>query len=324
MRILFMGSGEIALPALECLLGSGHVVCGVVTQPDRPVGRHQEMRGPRTKEMAVAAGVPVLQPERLRRDGSPAEIVELAPDLIVVMAYGQILPKALLDLPPVGCINVHASLLPRHRGAACIQAPIDAGETESGLTIMHMAEGLDTGDVILRKRLVLEADETGGSLHDRMALSAPEVLMEAIRQLAAGTARRGVQDEALSSYAPKLGREDGALDWQRPAVELERRIRAFHPWPGTFTAFRDHRGRPRRLKIFPPAIRAEGDADPGTILEAADTGITLACGQESLILRELQADGGKRVKAREFLAGHPLKAGNSFFSLENGGKSGHA
>lgn len=321
MRILFMGSGEIALPSLERLLASRHEICGVVTQPDRPVGRHQELRGPQTKTLALEAGVPVLQPERLRQGEALAEMETLAPELIVVMAYGQILPRALLELPPVACINVHASLLPRHRGAACIQAPIDAGDAESGLTIMHMAEGLDTGDMILKQAVVLDAGETGGSLHDRLADLAPEALMAAIDQLEAGSATREVQDEALASYARKLGREDGELDWSRPAADLERRIRAYDPWPGTFTAFRDHRGRPRRLKVFPPVEIDDGPAgEPGSLLATEAGRITVACGEGALKLRKLQPDGGRRVNTGEFLAGHPLDAGARFFSLENGGK----
>jgi methionyl-tRNA formyltransferase len=323
MRILFMGTGDIALPSLQALLGSRHEVCGVVTQPDRPVGRHQAMHAPPPKVMATAAGVPVLQPERVRADEALQAITALEPDLIVVMAYGQILPKALLEIPPVACINVHASLLPRFRGAACVQGPIDAGDAESGVTIMHVTEALDQGDMILRTAVRLAPDETGGRLHDTLAKLAPPALLEVIDQLEEGTAPRVRQDEGLSTYAPKLVREDGGLDWSRPAVELERRIRAYDPWPGTFTMFTDHRGRARRLKVFPMAELINGAGDAGEILKASGAGIVVACGQDALILDEIQPDGGRRVSAGEFLTGHPLTPTDRFFSLENGGKSAH-
>lgn len=316
MRIMFMGTGEIALPCLRALLDSDHEICALVTQPDRPVGRHQELHAPAPKRMAQAAGVPVLQPERLRgveAEADMAELLAFAPDLIVVMAYGQILPRAVLELPTVACINVHASLLPRHRGAACIQAPLVQGDEESGVTIMHVAAGLDTGDVILREALVLGIRETGGELHDRLAVLAPSALMAAIAQLEEGTADRLPQEEALASYSPKLLREHGRIDWNAPASELERLIRAYDPWPGTFTQFRDGRGRERRLKIFPPVEVVGGDGAPGLAF-VGDTGdLHVSCGDGCLRLGEVQAEGSRRMVAKEFALGHGLGDGGHFF-----------
>lgn len=318
-----MGTGDIVLQSLRALLASRHEICGVVTQPDRPVGRHQELHAPPPKTMALEAGVPVLQPERVRNKEALAEIAALEPELIVVMAYGQILPDALLEMPPVACINVHASLLPRFRGAACVQGPIDAGDAESGVTIMHVTAALDQGDIILQKSLPLGPEETGGRLHDTLAELAPAPLLEAIDLLEAGTAPREVQNDDLATYVPKLVREQGRLDWNLPAALLERRIRAYDPWPGTFTLFTDHRGRARRLKVFPMAAVADGAGESGEILEASEGGIVVACGEGALKLSHLQPDGGRRVTAREFLTGHPLAPADLFFSLENGGKSAH-
>ncbi|NNC90380.1 MAG: methionyl-tRNA formyltransferase [Akkermansiaceae bacterium] len=318
MRVVFMGTGEIGVPCLDALLASSHDIVGLVTQPDRPVGRHQELTPPRVKSIARDAGVPVLQPERVRRKDAVEEIRALAPDVIVVVAYGQLLPPDLLAIPPKGCLNVHASLLPRHRGASCIQAAIAAGDEESGVTIMFMAKGLDTGDVILRQATALAPGETGGSLHDRLAALAPPALMDALRRLEAGTARPEPQDGALATYAPKLRREDGELDWSAGASALERRIRAYDPWPGTYTWFRDARGRERRLKVFPAVEVAAGSGPPGTILEAGAAGLVVACGDGGLRVHALQPDGAKRMGAAEFLTGHETVPREGFFSLAKG------
>ena len=313
MRVLFMGTGEIGEPALAWLLGSRHEVCGVVTQPDRPVGRHQVLTAPGPKVLAQEAGVPVLQPERVRDPVALAEMAALAPEVIVVIAYGQILPQTVLDLPTVACINVHGSLLPRHRGAACIQAAIAAGDVTSGVTVMHVTRELDSGDIILHREITLAPDETGGSLHDRLKELAPEALGRALDLLEKGAAPRIPQEEALSTYVPKLLREDGLLDWARPAGELERLIRAYHPWPGTFTRIRDGRGRERRLKIFPGTeVRAE-TGEPGVVLGAGGDGIVVACGSGALVLDVLQPEGGRRLSAAEFLAGNSLAPGDRLF-----------
>lgn len=310
-----MGTGEIALPSFQMVVGGGHLI-GLVTQPDRAVGRSAKLRPPRIKELALDAGVPVLQPERVRKKEALAEIAALEPDLIVVMAYGQILPRGFLTIAKLACINVHASLLPRHRGASCIQAAIDAGDAESGVTIMHVAEGLDTGDLILNQATPLGKHETGGDLHDRLAESSPEALRMAIEALASGEAPRSVQDEQLASYAPKLERNDGEIDWSMTADELERRVRAYEPWPGTFTTMRDERGRKKRLKIFPQTevVRREGKS--GEVLAVDFDGFAVACGKGALQLREVQVEGSRRLPVREFLKGNRLGPGDCFFSLE--------
>jgi methionyl-tRNA formyltransferase len=310
-----MGTGEIALPSFQMVAAGGHLI-GLVTQPDRAVGRSSKLRLPRIKELAMEAGVPVLQPERVRKKTALAEIAALEPDLIVVMAYGQILSRAFLTIATLACINVHASLLPRHRGASCIQAAIDAGDAESGVTIMHVAEGLDTGDLILSQATPLGPHETGGALHDRLAESSPKALRRAIEALATGQASRRVQDEQLASYAPKLERNDGEIDWSMTAGELERRVRAYDPWPGTFTTMQDERERKKRLKIFPHTEAVRGEGRSGEVLAVCSDLLVVACGEGALQLREVQAEGSRRLPVSEFLKGNRLGPGDCFFSLE--------
>ena len=257
MRIVFIGTGEIGVPVLRSLRQSDeHELVGVVTQPDKPAGRAQRIEAPPIKAALAGSALPILQPARIKSEEAVEEIRALAPDVIVVMAYGQILPRAVLDIPRVACLNLHASLLPRHRGAAPIQAAIVAGDRESGITVMYMSEGLDTGDILLQSRLEIAADETGGSLHDRLAQIAPDALHEALGQLQRGSAPRIPQDASLATYAPKLGREDGRIDWTESAALLERKIRAFNPWPGAFTLLRDAAGRDRKFKIFSARVVA--------------------------------------------------------------------
>ena len=313
MKIVFMGTGEIALPCLRALLDSRHEVCAVVTQPDRPVGRHQELHPPEPKVLAEKQGIPVLQPERLRKAEELSELEALAPELIVVMAYGQILPNQVLDLPSRACINVHASLLPRHRGASCIQAALAEGDASTGVTIMHVAEALDTGDVILRAEDALRPEDTGGSVHDRLAELSPAALLEAIAQIEAGTATREVQDEAAASYAPKLLRSDGKIDWSLSAEVLERRIRAYEPWPGTFGIFKDGKGRERRLKIFAGASVVEGTGSPGLVRITEEGAVLVCCGTGSLALAGVQPEGGRRMTTGEFVVGHGLEKGGQLF-----------
>jgi len=313
MRIVFMGTGEIALPCLRALLESRHEVCAVVTQPDRPVGRHQELHSPGPKVLAEETGIRVLQPERLRTAEELSDLESLAPELIVVMAYGQILPKLVLDLPSRACINVHASLLPRHRGASCIQAAIAEGDASSGVTIMHVAEALDTGDVILRMEDALRPDDTGGSVHNRFAELSPPVLLEAIEQIEAGTAARQVQDEMAASYAPKLLRSDGKIDWSLSSEVLERRIRAYEPWPGTFALFKDGKGRDRRLKIFAGTKVVDRSGSPGEVQITEEGEVQICCGSAALLLADVQPEGGRRMKAGEFAVGLALEEGGRLF-----------
>jgi methionyl-tRNA formyltransferase len=304
MRVLFIGTGEIGVPVLRSLLNSQeHELVGVVTQPDKPVGRAQRIEAPPIKAALAGNTLPIFQPERIKREEAVTKIRELAPDAIVVMAYGQILPRSVLDIPRVACLNLHASLLPRHRGAAPIQAAILAGDRESGITVMYMDEGLDTGDILLQSRLELAADETGGSLHDRLAQIAPDVLHEALGQLGGGAAARVPQDSSAATYAPKLEREDGRIDWTESAAQIERKIRAFNPWPGAFTLLRGAAGRGRKLKIFSATVVKAAKSAPGEIVRSDDS-LVIGANDRALSLGEVQLEGKRRMSAGQFLRGH--------------------
>lgn len=305
-----MGTGDIALPSFSSLMEMDGVdLLALVTQPDKPVGRKQLLTPPEIKERALAAGIPVMQPERARDKAFLDKLISLKPDVIVVMAYGQILPQALLDIPGLACINLHASLLPKYRGAACIQAAIDAGDTHTGITVMHVVKALDAGDIILKKETAIGKRETGGELHDRLAAIAPAALADALAQLAAGTAARTPQDQSQVSYIPKLMREDGEIDWSQPAASLERIIRAYEPWPGTSTTYTDKKGRKRRLKIFPQVTVGASSGRPGEVLAVEDS-LCVACGEGSLLIDLLQPDGSRRMRAAEFMLGSPLAVGD--------------
>jgi methionyl-tRNA formyltransferase len=304
MRILFMGTGEIGLPTLRALLRSPvHELIGVVTQPDKPVGREQQIQPPPIKGELATTSIPVLQPRRIRNQEALVQIAALAPEVIVVMAYGQILPRSLLGIPTIACLNLHASLLPKHRGASPIQAAIVAGDSETGITVMHVDEGLDTGDLILTRKLTILPNETGGSLHDRLAELAPATLFDALDQLAQGTAPRLLQDAREANYAPKLRREDGRINWREPAELIERKIRAYDPWPGSFTEIKDASGRVRHLKIFRASLQGEASKTPGAISTPNESELIVATGRGSLRLDEVQLEGKRRMTAAEFLRG---------------------
>jgi methionyl-tRNA formyltransferase len=297
MRVLFIGTGEIGVPVLRSLLQSAeHELIGVVTQPDKPVGRAQQIEAPPIKAALGKSTVPVLQPARIKSAEAVAEIRRLAPEVIVVMAYGQILPRAVLEIPAIACLNLHASLLPRHRGAAPIQAAIVAGDPETGITVIYMDEGLDTGDVLLQKRLEIAPDETGGSLHDRLAEIAPAALSEALARLQAGTASRIPQDSSAATYAPKLEREHGRIDWREPAALIERKIRAFNPWPGAYTVLQDAAGAERKLKVHRASVTDSCSADPSNLV--------IPTGSGALRLEEVQLEGKRQMSAAEFLRGY--------------------
>lgn len=303
MRVLFIGTGEIGVPVLRSLLKSReHEVLGVVTQPDKPVGRAQRIEPPPIKTALGDRDLPVLQPKRIRNDDAVAQIRALAPDVIVVMAYGQILPRSVLEIPRLACLNLHASLLPRHRGAAPIQAAIVAGDRETGISVMYMDEGLDTGDVMLQCQFEIAGDETGGSLHDRLAEIAPDALQEALSQLERGTAARIPQDSSAATYAPKLEREHGRIDWREPAALIERKIRAFNPWPGAFAILREEDGRERKLKVFGSTVVATATATPGEALRLGDS-MVIAAMDGALSLGDVQLEGKRRMSAAEFLRG---------------------
>lgn len=332
LRVLFMGSGAIGIPALEWLAAAGGrdargpagaggpgghrepggmvELVGLVAQPDKPAGRHQVPRPPPTKPQAVASGIPVLQPATIKDPAAVAAIAALRPDVIVVMAYGQILPPALLRVPRRACINLHASLLPRHRGAAPIPAAITAGDRETGITVMHVDEGLDTGDILLHRPLAIRRRETAGSLHDRLAALAPEAMAAALAVIAAGAAPRRPQDPAFATYAPKLRREAAAIDWNQPAAASERRIRAFNPWPVAWTTV-PLRGVVREVRLWSAVVCRRQTGPPGMVLRADPRGILVGTGDGALLLKTVQVAGGQPLGAAAFLRGHPVAAGAS-------------
>jgi methionyl-tRNA formyltransferase len=299
-----MGTPDFALQTLQGLIDAGCNLVGVYTQPDRPRGRGKQLAAPPVKELARRHGIPVYQPQKLRQPEAVAELETLAPDLIVVVAYGQILPKSVLDIPAHGCINVHASLLPGYRGAAPINKAIIDGATETGITTMYMDVGLDTGDMLVKKTLPIGAEETAGELHDRLATLGRETMEETLRQLCAGTLQREVQDDALSSYAPMMKKEDGRIAWSRSAVEVHNHVRGLDPWPGAYTSLD---GEP--LKLARTIPQNNGDAPPGTIIAADRDGVRIACGSGVLLVKELQLAGRKRLGAADFLRGCPLQPG---------------
>lgn len=315
MRIVFMGTDNIALPSFQRLLNSEEVV-GLVTQPDKPVGRHQVLMPPALKVMAEEYEVPVLQPKSLKDETSIEDIACLKPDLIAVMAYGQILPERLINLAPSGCINVHASLLPRHRGASCVPASILAGDLETGITIIDVVKRLDAGDMIKSSAFRLIGKETGGILHKALGDLAPNVLMDAIHLLENGQVVRTPQDESLSTYAPKLTRGDGLIDWNCSALEIERKIRAYDPWPGTFTIVRNRKGQTRKLKIFPFGdYHSKSRGIPGEIMSVSERGVLVCCGEGSLMIHTVQPEGSRKMPICDFVAGYALAEGSVFESV---------
>ena len=296
MRVVFAGTPEFAVPCLDALLGSGVEVVAAYTQPDRPAGRGRHPLPSPVKQRALAAGLPVRQPDTLRDAAEQAALAALRPDLMVVVAYGLLLPRKVLEIPTHGCWNVHASLLPRWRGAAPIQRAIEAGDAQTGVCLMQMERGLDTGPVLLERRTPISADDTGGSLHDRLALLGAELLAEGIRMLQTGQlpAARAQPAEGVT-YAHKLDKAEARLDWSQPAESLARRVRAFSPWP---VAEAEVGG--ERLRIH--AAEAVADSGPpGTLIAAAGGELRIACGQGALRLLRVQRDGGRVISAVDFL-----------------------
>jgi len=298
LRIAFAGTPQFALPALRALLGSPHKVVGVLTQPDRPAGRGQQLRASPVKLLALDAGLPLAQPSTLKTPESRVDLAGWVPDLLVVVAYGLILPPAVLALPRLGCLNIHGSLLPRWRGAAPIQRAILAGDVETGVTIMQLDAGLDTGPTLLERRRPIGTHDTAGDLHDALAELGAAALLEAIDGLAAGTLKARAQPDG-ANYAAKIDKAEARLDWSASAVELDRKIRAFNPWPVAETRFA---GEPLRVLRASVADGTGSDAatTPGTLLGIADDGLRVACGTGVLAVRELQRAGKRPVSARDF------------------------
>jgi methionyl-tRNA formyltransferase len=303
IRTVFMGTPEFALATLEGLLDFGLNLVGVYTQPDRPSGRGKKLTPPPVKVLAESRGLAVYQPLKLREPEVVSELQALAPDLIVVVAYGQILPKSVLAIPQYGCINVHASLLPAYRGAAPINKAIIDGRTETGITTMLMDVSLDTGDMLVKKVTAIGPYETAGQLHDRLALLGREAMEETLRQVCVGNLRPKKQDDALSCYAPMLKKEDGRIDWHRSALAIHNQVRGLDPWPGAYTHLDDE-----ILKIA-DTVPEEGDGASGTVVSAGPEGVRVACAKGILKIGALQLPGKKRLPAGEFLRGRPVLPG---------------
>ncbi|MDK9691249.1 methionyl-tRNA formyltransferase [Azospira sp. APE16] len=303
MKIVFAGTPEFAARALAALYEAGHDIPLVLTQPDRPAGRGMTLQASPVKQLALSRGSEVFQPLTLKDEAAQEKLRQLAPDVMVVAAYGLILPQAVLDIPRHGCLNIHASLLPRWRGAAPIHRAILAGDAESGVCIMQMEAGLDTGPVLLSASTPITAQDTSQTLHDKLAVQGAQLIVSALQHLPLPAV---AQPEAGVTYAAKLDKSEAPLDWRRPAAELDRQIRAFTPFPGT-TAVLD--GAP--LKVWAALPRSESGV-PGTVLAADKHGILVACGSGSLLLTELQKAGGKRLPVAQFLAGHGVSAGARF------------
>lgn len=304
LRVIFMGTPDFAVPCLDRLLYDGHTVAAVITQPDRPKGRGLTLAAPPVKMRALEMGLPIMQPSGMRERAVIDQLTALAPDLIVTVAFGQLLPQAVLDLPHLGAINVHASLLPKLRGGAPIHWAIMNGEQETGITTMYMARRLDAGDMILQRAVAIGLSETVGMLHDRLAPLSAELLSESVALIERGQAPRTAQDEAAATYGPNVGAADQVLDWRWPTVRLCNRVRGLDPWPGAITSLR---GAVLKVWSVEPSF---GTGDPGTILELQrGTGFTVATEDGAVLIREIQPAGKRRMSAFEFMQGYHLKPG---------------
>ena len=309
LKTIFMGTAELACASLQALgRERGVQLVAVVSQPDKPRGRDLKVQPTPVKAIALSMVIPVLQPARARDAAFFEQLRQLKPDLIAVAAYGQILPPAILELPRYGCLNVHTSLLPKYRGAAPIQWAILGGDPETGVTIMKMDAGLDTGDILTQVTTPISAADNAQTLHDRLARLGGELLVSTIPDYVAGRITPRPQPTEGVSYARRLTKEDGRLDWTQPAHSLWNRVRAFTPWPGAFTT-QQVEGKPRLLKIWSAQAEETGAGQPGQVLRADKSGIAVACGEHALRILELQREGGRRLSAAEFLAGHELPPG---------------
>lgn len=310
MKIVFMGTPDFAVGALEALIAAGHEVAAVVTQPDKAKGRGKAVVMPPAKEAAISHGIAVYQPERIKKDDEFFRVLEqLHPDVIVVAAFGQILPKRILDLPRLGCVNIHASLLPKYRGSAPIQWAVIDGESVSGVTTMMMDVGLDTGDMLEKAVVTLDEKETGGSLFDKLSWAGSDLIVSTLRKLEQGTAVREKQPETDATYARMLDKAMGEIDWTKPAAEIERLVRGLNPWPSAYTHYDG-----KTLKIWSAEVsRPEKKAStPGTVSEVGRDFIAVETGQDLLLIRELQLEGKKRMDTASFLRGYALEKGSRF------------
>ncbi|ROR30723.1 methionyl-tRNA formyltransferase [Mobilisporobacter senegalensis] len=305
MKVVFMGTPDFSVSTLEEIMKAGHEVIAVVTQPDKPKGRGKSVAYPPVKEKALEYNIPVYQPVKAREESFIEILKELEPDVIVVVAFGQILPKAILDLPKYGCINVHASLLPKYRGAAPIQWSIIGGEKVTGITTMYMDVGIDTGDMLLQEEVSIDNDETGGSLHDKLSQIGGKLLVETLKRLEDGTVDRIKQDDSKSNYVKMLDKALGQIDFNKSAGEIERLIRGLNPWPSAYTSLED-----KTLKVWRARV-VEGNFNgrPGEIIDLTKEEIIVLTGKDALSILELQLEGKKRMKTDEFLRGYKIDIG---------------
>jgi methionyl-tRNA formyltransferase len=305
LRIIFMGTPDFAVATLKALIDGPDEVVALVTQPDRAKGRGKKLSPPPAKVLAEAADIPVLQPTKIKTEEFCNGLLTYRPDLIVVAAYGRILPKSILELAPLGCINVHGSLLPQYRGAAPIQWSVLNGDETTGVTIIQMNEGMDTGDILLKASIKTEPEETAGSLFDKLAVLGSETLLKAIKGLQDGTLIPVSQNHELATVAPMLKKDDGLIDWHKDAKNIECLIRGLDPWPTAYCLLNS-----KRVRLFrPEVLHKESDAQPGTVLQADKRGIFIACGNNTLVIKEIQPEGKKRMPVESFLCGHPIAAG---------------
>lgn len=305
MKLVYMGTPDFAVPAIQTLRTAGHEILYAVTQPDAVRDRGRKMKFSPVKEEAIKLGIPILQPEKIKNNDAFADaLINAKPDAIVVAAYGKILPQRILDIPAYGCLNIHGSLLPRFRGAAPIQAAIIEGDHETGVTIMMMERGLDTGDMLAKASTPI-GDKTGKQLHDELALMGAQLIVETLAGIEDGTVKRERQDESLATYAPMISKEDGHIDFSHEPEQIERRIRAFDPWPGSFASMEG-----RTFKLWKAhAVDGDTEAAPGTVIAAGEDGIDVAAGGGILRVMQLQAPGKKRVSAADYLRGNLIEIG---------------
>ena len=310
MKIVYMGTPDFAVAPLEAILKAGHEVTAVVTQPDRQKGRGREVQYSPVKECALSYGIPVLQPLKIKEKDAVEELRKYPADIFVVAAFGQLLSEEILNMPRLGCINIHASLLPAYRGAAPIQWCVINGEEKTGVTIMQMAKGMDTGDILLQKEVVLDEKETGGSLFDRLMETGAELIVEVLPKIEAGELTPVVQKEELATYAGKITKDMGNIDFTKAAVTIERLIRGLNPWPSAFTHYKGKILKIWEADVVSECVNAENPV-PGTVIAMDKESFTLATGEGALRIRSLQPEGKKRMSCAEFMRGYEVKVGEA-------------
>ncbi len=305
MKIVFMGTPDFAVPSLDILVKSGYEVAAVVTQPDKPKGRGNKLTPPPVKEYALNNNIPVLQPEKVKTGTFAQQLREIAPDLLVTVAYGRILPQEVLDIPPYGCVNVHGSLLPKYRGAAPIQWSVINGDSITGITTMYTDIGMDTGDMLLKREVEIGINETAGELHDKLSIIGAEVLLETLKELEKRTLVRIPQPADEATYVTMISKETGRIDWSKTMEQIHNLVRGTDPWPGAYTFYKGERMRVWKTEYS----NIEKASKPGEIIEVKKEGILVGTGKGNIMLKEIQFDSGKRLKVEQYLAGHSIDKG---------------